>query len=165
MPLMKMASTAFSSSSVSRNSQQRRRSIIFSICFGIDGDDVTGNPTTERRQILERIIKPTAGIHVGTYIEGEGRALFGLTKQKGMEGIIAKRKNNVYRPGVRTSDWLKIKARLQQEFLVEDSRKAKAAVSDWARCYWALIVMANFTTSGIRAAASAKKESMMHSAG
>ena len=39
-----------------------------------------------------------------------------LTREKGMEGIIAKRKNSVYRTGMRTSDWLKIKARLQQEF-------------------------------------------------
>lgn len=35
-----------------------------------------------------------------------------------MEGIIAKPKDSIYRPGKRTSDWLKIKARLQQEFVV-----------------------------------------------
>jgi bifunctional non-homologous end joining protein LigD len=44
--------------------------------------------------------------------------LFELTKEKGMEGIIAKRKDSIYRPEKRTSDWLKIKARLQQEFVV-----------------------------------------------
>jgi ATP-dependent DNA ligase len=32
--------------------------------------------------------------------------------------VAAKRKNSIYRPGKRTSDWLKIKARLQQEFVV-----------------------------------------------
>jgi bifunctional non-homologous end joining protein LigD len=48
-----------------------------------------------------------------------GRLRFSiLSKEKGMEGIIAKRKNSLYRPGKRTSDWLKIKARLQQEFVV-----------------------------------------------
>ena len=51
-------------------------------------------------------------------MEDEGKALFNLTKEKGMEGIIAKRKESLYRPGKRTSDWLKIKARLQQEFVV-----------------------------------------------
>jgi bifunctional non-homologous end joining protein LigD len=35
-----------------------------------------------------------------------------------MEGVIAKRKDSIYRPGRRTSDWLKIKARLQQEFVI-----------------------------------------------
>jgi bifunctional non-homologous end joining protein LigD len=51
-----------------------------------------------------------------------------------MEGIIAKRKDSIYRPGRRTSDWLKIKARLQQEFVVggftapKGSRKHLGAV-------------------------------------
>jgi bifunctional non-homologous end joining protein LigD len=92
-----------------------------------DGDDITGNPIMDRRQVLERIVKPTAGIQVGTYIDGEGKALFQLTKQKGMEGIIAKRKDSLYLPGVRTSDWLKIKARLQQEFVVGGFTEGKGS--------------------------------------
>jgi bifunctional non-homologous end joining protein LigD len=51
-----------------------------------------------------------------------------------MEGRIAKRKDSLHRPGKRTSDWLKIKARLQQEFVVggftvpKGSRKHLGAV-------------------------------------
>jgi bifunctional non-homologous end joining protein LigD len=51
-----------------------------------------------------------------------------------MEGIIAKRKDSIYRPGKRTTDWLKIKARLQQEVVVggftalKGSRKHLVAV-------------------------------------
>jgi len=45
--------------------------------------------------------------------------LFRLAKEKGLEGIIAKRKSSgVYRPGKRSPDWLKIKSRPQQEFVV-----------------------------------------------
>jgi bifunctional non-homologous end joining protein LigD len=79
-------------------------------------------------------LKPRAGIQLGSYVEDEGKALFNLTKEKGMEGIIAKRKDSIYRPGKRTSDWLKIKARLQQEFVVggftapKGSRKHLGAV-------------------------------------
>src|ERR1700719_2884882 len=83
-----------------------------------NGDDLTGNPILDRRSVLERVLKPGAGIQLGSYVEDEGKALFNLTKEKGMEGIIAKRKDSIYRPGKRTSDWLKIKARLQQEFVV-----------------------------------------------
>jgi bifunctional non-homologous end joining protein LigD len=92
-----------------------------------DGDDIAGKPVMDRRRVLEEIIEPTAGIQVGNYVEGEGRALFDLTKQKGMEGIIAKRKNSIYRPGMRTSDWLKIKARLQQEFVVGGFTEGKGS--------------------------------------
>jgi len=84
--------------------------------------------------VLERVLKPRAGIQLGSYVEDEGKALFNLTKEKGMEGIITKRKDSIYRPGRRTSDWLKIKARLQQEFVVggftapKGSRKHLGAV-------------------------------------
>jgi hypothetical protein len=42
--------------------------------------------------VLESVLKPRAGIQLGSYVEDEGKALFNLTKEKGMEGIIAKRK-------------------------------------------------------------------------
>jgi bifunctional non-homologous end joining protein LigD len=99
-----------------------------------DGADITGQTVLERRALLERIIKPVPGIQLGTYVQNEGKALFQLVKEKGMEGIIAKRKDSIYRPGRRTSDWLKIKARLQQEFVVggftapKGSRKHLGAV-------------------------------------
>jgi bifunctional non-homologous end joining protein LigD len=35
-----------------------------------------------------------------------------------MEGIIVKSEDRIYHPGKRTSDWLKIKVLLQQEFVV-----------------------------------------------
>jgi bifunctional non-homologous end joining protein LigD len=98
------------------------------------GDDLTQKSVLERRKVLERVLRPAAGIQLGSYVEAEGRALFELTKEKGMEGIIAKHKDSIYRPGKRTSDWLKIKARLQQEFVVggftapKGSRKHLGAV-------------------------------------
>jgi len=99
-----------------------------------NGKDLTGHSILERRKVLERVLKPREGVQLGSYVEVEGKALFNLTKEKGMEGIIAKRKDSIYRPGKRTSDWLKIKARLQQEFVVggftapKGSRKHLGAV-------------------------------------
>jgi CheY-like chemotaxis protein len=57
------------------------------------GDDLTQKPILERRKVLERVLKLAAGIQTGSYVEAEGKALFELTKEKGMEGIIAKRKD------------------------------------------------------------------------
>jgi len=54
--------------------------------------------------VLERVLKPREGVQLGSYVEVEGKALFNLTKEKGMGGIIAKRKDSIYRPGKRTSD-------------------------------------------------------------
>lgn len=67
---------------------------------------------------MQEIITPVPGIQIGGYIENRGKDLFQLAKEKGFEGIIAKRKASVYRPRKRSPDWLKIKSRPQQEFVV-----------------------------------------------
>jgi bifunctional non-homologous end joining protein LigD len=69
-----------------------------------DGDDFTRKANLERKAVLERILKPSTSIQLGSYVEAEGKALLNLTKEKGMEGIIAKRKDSICRPGKRTSD-------------------------------------------------------------
>jgi len=74
-----------------------------------DGRDLTGNTVVQRRERLEQIITPVAGIQVGGYVQNRGKDLFTLAKEKGLEGIIAKRKTSVYRPGKRSPDWVKIK--------------------------------------------------------
>jgi bifunctional non-homologous end joining protein LigD len=80
--------------------------------------DFTGKTVLQRRKRLQELILPVDGIQVGGYIENRGVDLFRLAKEKGLEGIIAKRKPSTYRPGKRSPDWLKIKSRPQQEFIV-----------------------------------------------
>src|SRR5246127_3000655 len=46
------------------------------------GDDLTGKAFMERRAILKRVLKPKAGIQLGSYVEAEGKALFQLAKEK-----------------------------------------------------------------------------------
>jgi hypothetical protein len=38
--------------------------------------------------VLKRILKPAPGIQLGSYVKAEGKALFNLTKEKGMEGML-----------------------------------------------------------------------------
>jgi bifunctional non-homologous end joining protein LigD len=83
-----------------------------------DGRDITRKTVLQRRERLEQIINPVPGLQVGRYVEKRGIDLYHLAKEKGLEGIIAKRKTSPYRPGKRSQDWLKIKARPQQEFVV-----------------------------------------------
>ena len=110
-----------------------------------NGHDVTGKPIVERRSVLERILKPAPGIQLWSYVEAEGKALFDFTKEKRMEEIIAKRKDSIYRPGKRTSDWLKIKARLQQEFVVGGFTAPKGS-----RKYLGAVVLGAYTKGKLR---------------
>ena len=83
-----------------------------------DGRDITGKSIVHRRKRLQEIITAVDGIQVGGYVESRGKYLFQLAKERGLEGIVAKRKASIYRPGKRSPDWLKIKSRPQQEFVV-----------------------------------------------
>src|SRR5260221_1689530 len=82
-----------------------------------NGRDLTGKSVIPRRERLQEIITPVAGIQVGGYLEKRGIDLFQLAKERGLEGIIAKRRRSTYQPGQRSPDWLKIKSRPQQEFI------------------------------------------------
>ena len=104
-----------------QQSQKRPTAPVVFFLFDVlwcDGRDITGKTVVQRRKRLQEIITAIDGIQVGVYVENHGKALFQLAKEKGLEGIIAKRKSSVYRPGRRSPDWLKIKSRPQQEFVV-----------------------------------------------
>jgi bifunctional non-homologous end joining protein LigD len=123
------------------------------------GRDITGKTVLQRRARLEQIIAPIPGIQVGGYVEARGKDLFQLAKEKGLEGIIGKRKTSVYRPGKRSPDWLKIKSRPQQEFIVCGFTEGKGSR---AKHFGALPLGAyrngSFVTSATQVPASVKRE-------
>jgi hypothetical protein len=69
-----------------------------------DGRDLTGKTVLQRCEHLEQINTPVAGIQIGSYIENRGKDLFTLAKENGLEGIIAKGKASICRPGKRSHD-------------------------------------------------------------
>jgi ATP-dependent DNA ligase len=85
---MSMGYLAFSSFKGSKSNQGRRLSTnVFDILWH-NGNDLTVKPILERRGVLKRILKPAPGIRLGSYVKAEGKALFNLTKEKGMEGML-----------------------------------------------------------------------------
>ena len=112
----------------------------------------------QRSDQLQQIITPVDGIQVGGYIENRGIDLYRLAKEKGLEGIIAKRKTSIYGPGKRSLDWLKIKSRPQQEFIVCGFTEGKGRSKTLERCYWARIETGSYATSVIRVPGLARKD-------
>jgi bifunctional non-homologous end joining protein LigD len=51
------------------------------------------------------------------HVVGKGKALFAQAKRNHLEGIIGKKRASTYQ-GRRTRDWVKIKAQLEQEFVI-----------------------------------------------
>jgi bifunctional non-homologous end joining protein LigD len=74
-----------------------------------DGEDLTGLPYAERRERLDAL-GPSGHRWVGTpWFRGGGADVHAASQENGLEGVVAKRLNSPYRPGVRSPDWRKIK--------------------------------------------------------
>ena len=54
------------------------------------------------------VAKAQPGIRFNEHIEGDGPTVFAHACKMGLEGIVSKRKDSVYRSG-RSPDWLKMK--------------------------------------------------------
>jgi len=84
----------------------------------IDGESLMDRPLEQRRAVLERSLVPAKRVQISPQISERGVAFFEAAKAKGLEGVIAKRLGSSYRPGVRTKDWLKIKAVKRQDCVI-----------------------------------------------
>ncbi len=76
---------------------------------GKDGHDITGKTVLQRRDRLQQIVAPVAGIQVDGYVQNRGIELYRLAKEKGLEGIIAKRKDQYLPTWKAITGWLKIR--------------------------------------------------------
>jgi bifunctional non-homologous end joining protein LigD len=75
------------------------------------GKDITGQPRIKRKAALDRMLKvPLPNLLKVGFVEEGARRLFDeAVLPLKLEGLIAKRQTGVYRPGVRSGDWVKVK--------------------------------------------------------
>jgi bifunctional non-homologous end joining protein LigD len=84
----------------------------------IDGRDVTSLAWAERRQLLERLDLRGPTWQTPAVVTGDADAALATAAHLELEGIVAKRVDSPYRPGRRTTAWLKVKIRNHQELVV-----------------------------------------------
>jgi bifunctional non-homologous end joining protein LigD len=89
---------------------------LFDVLYA-DGYDVTQVDLEKRKQLLASILTPNDLVRYSDHYVGTGTALFEAAAQRGLEGIIAKRRRSCYVPK-RSSDWLKIKIVRRQECVI-----------------------------------------------
>jgi DNA ligase D-like protein (predicted ligase)/DNA ligase D-like protein (predicted 3'-phosphoesterase) len=91
--------------------QENRLPAIY-IVFDIlekDGKPLTKLPLIERKTILKDSLKEGSNVLLCDFIEEKGDTYFQIALEKGLEGIVAKKKDSQYEEGLRTGSWLKIK--------------------------------------------------------
>lgn len=94
------------------------RYVVFDV-LEAQGTDIRREPLSERKRLLEQILEGAEFCTVSpTFAEEELDGLVAFVDEEGLEGIVAKRAASHYKEGARNGDWLKIKWRMQQEFVV-----------------------------------------------
>ena len=90
---------------------------VFDLLF-FNGHDLTNLPLLRRKELLKEILPSAKYIKFSDHVWKEGVLFFNVVKEKGLEGIIAKHSQSIYRMGKRNRHWLKIKTQLTQEGVI-----------------------------------------------
>jgi bifunctional non-homologous end joining protein LigD len=90
---------------------------IFDLLY-VDGRTLMELPYTERRERLEDLGLEGPHWQTPSYHRGDGKGLLNLTKDRSLEGLVAKRLDSRYLPGRRTRAWLKVKNIMSQELVI-----------------------------------------------
>jgi bifunctional non-homologous end joining protein LigD len=95
--------------------------------LSLDGSELCSLPYTARRSALfelglggDRWLVPPSF--------DDGPATMGAAREYRLEGVVAKRRTSVYRPGMRSPDWIKVKVELTAEFVVGGYRPGARAL-------------------------------------
>jgi bifunctional non-homologous end joining protein LigD len=83
----------------------------------LDGIDLRRVALEQRKQLLQDRVMKSEVIHFSDHYAEKGLELFEAAKQRGLEGIVAKKRNSCYEEK-RTRDWLKIKITQRQECVI-----------------------------------------------
>jgi bifunctional non-homologous end joining protein LigD len=87
-------------------------------CLFARGEDLRGRPLAERRRRLEAEVPERPPLQLARRLDDNGLAAFRRAARLGLEGLVAKRLDSVYRSGIRSPAWLKVKVRREDEFVI-----------------------------------------------
>ena len=97
----------------------------------LDGQNVMGEPWTARRKQLEDLLEaPPPGVCL-VPVTDDAPALWETWVEIGGEGIVLKERISVYRPGLRSPAWLKLKPKLTLEVVVTGGSAERVRWGDW----------------------------------
>jgi DNA ligase D-like protein (predicted ligase)/DNA ligase D-like protein (predicted 3'-phosphoesterase) len=95
-------------------------------CLYLDGRTIVNEPLVRRRAWMEDAIRHGTPYRVSEAVD-EGVELFRAAADMGLEGIMAKERNSTYKPGTRSSQWLKIKSRQTTECVIIGYTRGKGS--------------------------------------
>ncbi|HEX2039715.1 MAG TPA: non-homologous end-joining DNA ligase [Acidimicrobiales bacterium] len=91
--------------------------VVFDVLW-LAGQSTLALPYAERRRLLERLDLDGPAWRVSAHRVGGGAAMLAAGKERGLEGIVAKKLDTPYEPGRRSRWWVKVKNVRRQEVVV-----------------------------------------------
>jgi bifunctional non-homologous end joining protein LigD len=91
--------------------------IAFDLLY-LDGRSLLDEPLEERKRLLRSILRDDGPIQYSIHVLGDGEAFFEAVAARNLEGVVAKRRTSRYEAGRRSTAWLKIKRRSEQDFVI-----------------------------------------------
>ncbi|WP_026969676.1 DNA ligase D [Algoriphagus terrigena] len=91
--------------------------LVFDLLY-VDGHSILHLPLVERKELLETLVEDLPNIRYSDHLIGGGKAFFEESKAKGLEGIIGKKADSRYHPGVRSEEWVKFKTQESTEAVI-----------------------------------------------
>ena len=108
-----------------QNTPAQLQLFVFDILW-LEGFDVTAIPLIHRKDLLRKILPQDHEIiKYSDHIAGEGKNFFDAAAKQGLEGIMAKKSNSLYKLNSRSESWLKIKVSLRQEVIIAGFTKPR----------------------------------------
>ncbi|MGM9969098.1 MAG: DNA ligase [Anaeroplasma sp.] len=102
------------------NLAKRKYPVTF-VAFDIlyyDNESIMNKPLIRRKEILKNNIIENNRLAITRFIEEDGINLFEIVKSNRLEGIVAKKKDSIYIPGIRTNNWKKIKVLIDEDLII-----------------------------------------------
>ncbi|BDZ47655.1 ATP-dependent DNA ligase [Naasia aerilata] len=87
----------------------------------VDGRALLDRPYSERRELLARTVASTGVVQVPPEFSGAESTVqeaLAASKELGLEGLVAKKRDSLYSAGRRSPSWVKIKHHLMQEVVI-----------------------------------------------
>jgi bifunctional non-homologous end joining protein LigD len=84
----------------------------------LDGRSLLTVPLEDRKRLLRSRLRPHDRVRYAGHVERDGRAFTEAARTQELEGIVAKLRRSPYEAGRRSTSWLKVKLRREQEVVV-----------------------------------------------
>jgi bifunctional non-homologous end joining protein LigD len=115
--------------------------------LNLDGHDTSNLSLIQRKELVEILLRkfPMSNVLYSEHIQEKGILFYEQAIEKNLEGIMAKEVNSLYRPGKRSSDWLKIRISQQEEAIIIGITESKTT-----RSYFGALLLGQYDHETLR---------------